>query len=48
MINIMENFERIDSVRSVINSNIKLEKYYEIGKDKLLRNKYSLNDMGKI
>ena len=48
MINIMEkNFERIDSVRSVINSNIKLEKYYEIGKDKLLRNKYSFKRNGK-
>jgi CMP-N-acetylneuraminic acid synthetase len=42
MIKVMEkNYYNIDSVRSVIKTDFKFEKYYEIDRKNLLRNKYS-------
>ncbi len=42
MIKLMEkNFDKIDSVRSVIKTNIKFEKYYKLNQKNLLKNHYS-------
>jgi CMP-N-acetylneuraminic acid synthetase len=48
MIKIMEKkFNNIDSVRSVIKTNLKLEKYYKINSDGILENLYSFKKFKK-
>ena len=48
MIKVLEkNFKKIDSIRSVIKTNLKLEKYYKINSSGLLKNNYSFIKLKK-
>lgn len=48
MIKIMEKkFAQVDSIRSVIESNLKLEKFYQINKNNFLKNQYSFKKISK-